>query len=219
MTTSQIDTLASECASDLVRVHFDYDTLAVRIMVSNLHKDTLKTFSAAAHAMYTYVNEETNEVAPMVSRETDAFVRAHTRELDAATMNLVAWQVAGASRTVPRAMAYLHGNSGASGPILGYHTESWNTYGTGMATGSTGTPAPLSATRIGTGNYRMTYRTHFPDEAGATGVFLPRFAVAHPQGTTGVVGPTTSVTGPHVFVRLARANGSGLDAGVLVQTF
>lgn len=139
------------------------------------------------------------------------------RQLDAGTMNLVAWQVAGASRTVPRAMALLHGPSGASGPILGYHAESWNTYATGMATGSTGAPAPLSATRIATGNYRVTYRTHFPDEAGATGAFAPRFAMASPQGTTGVVGASTSCTGPHVLVRTARGDGSGVDCLVLVQ--
>jgi hypothetical protein len=137
------------------------------------------------------------------------------RQLDAATMNLVAWQVAGASRTVPRALAYLHGNSGSAGPILGYHAESWNTYGTGIATGATGAPPPLSATRVATGNYRITYRQHVFDEAGATGIFGPKFALALPQGATAVVGPSTSVTGPHVIVRLRSADGSGIDAGVL----
>lgn len=137
------------------------------------------------------------------------------RQIDAATMNLLAWQVAGASRTVPRAMAYLHGTSGASGPVLGYHAESWNTYGTGMATGATGTPPALSATRVSTGNYRLTYRQSVPDEAGATGIFGPKFAIAFPQGATGVLSPTTSVTGPHVIVRLRNAFGSGVDAGAL----
>ena len=141
------------------------------------------------------------------------------RQLDAGTMNLVAWQVAGASRTVPRALAFIHGNSGASGPCLGYHAESWNTYATGMATGATGAPPPLSATRIATGSYRLTYRTHFPDELGATGAFAPRFAVASPQSTTGVVGPSTSCTGPHVNVRMSRSSGSGVDVPFLVEVW
>lgn len=143
-------------------------------------------------------------------------VRNPARELDAATMNLVAWQIAGASRTLPRALAFLHGPSGASGPMLGYHAEAWNTFGTGMATGATGAPPPLSATRVSTGNYRMTYRQNVPDEAGATGIFGPKFAAAIPQNTTGVIGPTCSVTGPHVNVRLRNANGSGVDAATLV---
>ncbi len=87
MTTSEIDTLAGNTACDRVRVHFDYDTLAVRIFVSNLHKDTPKSFSSAMAKMYAFVNKETNEVAPMISRETDAFVRAHAVALDAAIVH------------------------------------------------------------------------------------------------------------------------------------
>ena len=45
VTTVQLDDLASETAAFLTTQHPDYGRLAARIAVSNLHKQTLKSFS------------------------------------------------------------------------------------------------------------------------------------------------------------------------------
>ena len=45
VTTVQLDDLASETAAFLTTQHPDYGRLAARIAVSNLHKQTLKSFT------------------------------------------------------------------------------------------------------------------------------------------------------------------------------
>ena len=45
VTTSELDNLAAETAATLTTSHPDYARLAARISVSNLHKNTKKTFS------------------------------------------------------------------------------------------------------------------------------------------------------------------------------
>ena len=43
--TTELDTLAAETAACMTTKHPDYAILAARIAVSNLHKETTKTFS------------------------------------------------------------------------------------------------------------------------------------------------------------------------------
>lgn len=45
MTTAELDTLAADIAASMVNQHPDYGTLASRIAISNLHKETKKIFS------------------------------------------------------------------------------------------------------------------------------------------------------------------------------
>lgn len=45
VTTVELDNLAAETAATLTTRHPDYALLAARIAVSNLHKETKKTFS------------------------------------------------------------------------------------------------------------------------------------------------------------------------------
>ena len=45
VTTSELDNLAAEVAATMTTSHPDYAKLAARISVSNLHKNTKKTFS------------------------------------------------------------------------------------------------------------------------------------------------------------------------------
>ena len=45
VTTSELDNLAAEIAATMTTSHPDYAKLAARISVSNLHKNTKKTFS------------------------------------------------------------------------------------------------------------------------------------------------------------------------------
>ena len=45
VTTVELDTLAAETAAPMTPKHPDYAILAARIAVSNLHKETKKTFT------------------------------------------------------------------------------------------------------------------------------------------------------------------------------
>ncbi|KAK5644202.1 hypothetical protein RI129_008047 [Pyrocoelia pectoralis] len=69
VTTVELDTLAAETAASMATDHPDYATLAARIAVSNLHKETKKQFSDVISDLYHMVNEKTNTPTPMISTE------------------------------------------------------------------------------------------------------------------------------------------------------
>jgi len=52
ISTSEIDTLSAEVAIGMITEHPDYETLAMRITVSNLQKTCPKTFSECALALH-----------------------------------------------------------------------------------------------------------------------------------------------------------------------
>lgn len=49
VTTVELDNLAAETAATMTTRHPDYAILAARIAVSNLHKETKKSFSGKLH--------------------------------------------------------------------------------------------------------------------------------------------------------------------------
>ena len=69
VTTSELDNLAAEIAATMTTAHPDYAKLAARISVSNLHKNTKKTFSEVMEDLYTYINPRTGKKAPLLSDE------------------------------------------------------------------------------------------------------------------------------------------------------
>ncbi|KAK4887807.1 hypothetical protein RN001_004078 [Aquatica leii] len=69
VTTVELDTLAAETAASMATDHPDYATLAARIAVSNLHKETKKQFSDVISDLYNMINEKTNAPTPMISKE------------------------------------------------------------------------------------------------------------------------------------------------------
>ena len=69
VTTSELDNLASEIAATMTTTHPDYAKLAARISVSNLHKNTKKSFSETMKDLYEYVNPRTEKKAPLLSDE------------------------------------------------------------------------------------------------------------------------------------------------------
>ncbi|WP_121667340.1 ribonucleoside-diphosphate reductase subunit alpha [Mesonia aquimarina] len=69
VTTSELDNLAAEVAATMTTTHPDYAHLAARISVSNLHKNTKKTFSEVMTDLYEYVNPRTGKKAPLLSDE------------------------------------------------------------------------------------------------------------------------------------------------------
>ena len=82
VTTTDLDNLASEVAAAKTIDHPDYALLASRIAVSNLHKDTKKTFSEVITDMYEYIDPKTSEKAPLVSNEVYDIIMENKERLD-----------------------------------------------------------------------------------------------------------------------------------------
>ncbi len=82
VTTSELDNLAAEVAATMTTTHPDYAQLAARVSVSNLHKNTKKTFSEVMTDLYEYVNPHTGKKAPLLSDEVYQVVQEHKDTLD-----------------------------------------------------------------------------------------------------------------------------------------
>ncbi|MES2484982.1 MAG: ribonucleoside-diphosphate reductase subunit alpha [Bacteroidota bacterium] len=82
VTTSELDNLAAETAASMTITHPDYAQLAARIAVSNLHKNTKKSFSETMHDMYHYVNPRTGQESPLLSDEVYDAIMANSEKLD-----------------------------------------------------------------------------------------------------------------------------------------
>jgi ribonucleoside-diphosphate reductase alpha chain len=82
VTTSELDNLAAEIAATMTTAHPDYARLAARISVSNLHKNTKKTFSEVMHDLYTYVNPRTGKNAPLLADDVYEVIMANKEILD-----------------------------------------------------------------------------------------------------------------------------------------
>ncbi len=80
--TSMLDTLAAETAASLTTRHYDYAILAARIAISNLHKNTNKSFSGTIKRLYTYLDPVTGENASLISKETYDVVKKNAALLD-----------------------------------------------------------------------------------------------------------------------------------------
>ena len=80
--TTDLDNLAAETAASMTTKHPDYAILAARIAISNLHKQTEKSFSKTMEKLYKYIDPKTGQPAPLISDETMAVIRKHTDILD-----------------------------------------------------------------------------------------------------------------------------------------
>jgi ribonucleoside-diphosphate reductase alpha subunit len=82
VSTTDLDNLAAEVAAAKTIDHPDYALLASRIAVSNLHKETKKTFSEVIHDLYTYVDPKTNENASLIAEDVYTVVMNNKDTLD-----------------------------------------------------------------------------------------------------------------------------------------
>ena len=82
VTTSELDNLAAEIAATLTTAHPDYAKLAARISVSNLHKNTKKSFSETMKDLHEYVNPRTGKKAPLLSDEVYKVINENADVLD-----------------------------------------------------------------------------------------------------------------------------------------
>jgi len=83
VTTTELDNLAAETAASYTTKHPDFAVLAARIAVSNLHKNTLKSFSETAGLLYNYIDDKTNAPAPLIADDVFAIIQEHADVLNA----------------------------------------------------------------------------------------------------------------------------------------
>ncbi|WP_295773328.1 ribonucleoside-diphosphate reductase subunit alpha [uncultured Mucilaginibacter sp.] len=82
VTTSELDNLAAETAASLTTKHPDYAQLASRIAVSNLHKNTIKSFSETMRKLYNYKDPKTGRNASLIADDVWAVIEANADILD-----------------------------------------------------------------------------------------------------------------------------------------
>lgn len=85
--TSVLDQLAMETAASLTTKHPDYSTLAARLAITALHKETKKSFSETVSDLYKYVDPKTRKHSPIVSKNFYDIVKKHADELDSAIVH------------------------------------------------------------------------------------------------------------------------------------
>lgn len=82
VTTSELDNLAAETAASLTTKHPDYALLASRIAVSNLHKNTIKSFSETMRNLYLYTDKKTGKNASLIADDVWQAIEANAELLD-----------------------------------------------------------------------------------------------------------------------------------------
>ncbi len=82
VTTSELDNLAAETAASLTTKHPDYALLASRIAVSNLHKNTIKSFSETMRKLYYYKDPKTGKNASLLADDVWDVIEANAELLD-----------------------------------------------------------------------------------------------------------------------------------------
>lgn len=80
--TTELDNLAAEEAAAMSVIHPDYALLASRIAVSNLHKNTEKSFSRVMEMLYSYIDPKTGEKAALLADDVYEIIAAHAELLD-----------------------------------------------------------------------------------------------------------------------------------------
>ena len=86
VTTSELDNLAAEIAATMTTTHPDYAQLAARISVSNLHKNTKKSFSDTMKDLHEYVNPRNGKKAPLLSDEVYKIIKKNADLLDSSLL-------------------------------------------------------------------------------------------------------------------------------------
>ncbi|KAE8100396.1 hypothetical protein FH972_018302 [Carpinus fangiana] len=82
ITTTQVDELAMETAAAMTTNHPDYALLAARIAVSNLHKNTKKSFSETVKVMYNYFDKRSGQKASLVADDVHEIIMKNAARLD-----------------------------------------------------------------------------------------------------------------------------------------
>ncbi|HTB25045.1 MAG TPA: ribonucleotide reductase N-terminal alpha domain-containing protein, partial [Puia sp.] len=84
--TTELDNLAAETAASLTTKHPDYAVLASRIAVSNLHKNTTKSFSQTMRNLHGYVHPVTEKKMPLIADDVMEIINENADLLDSTIM-------------------------------------------------------------------------------------------------------------------------------------
>src|SRR5579859_8120842 len=82
VTTSELDNLAAETAASLTTKHPDYALLASRIAVSNLHKNTIKSFSETMRRLHGYIDIKAGKNASLIADDVWEVIEKNAEVLD-----------------------------------------------------------------------------------------------------------------------------------------
>ena len=82
VSTYELDNLAAEVSASKTIEHPDYALLASRISVSNLHKNTKKSFSDTIDDLYTYIDPITGENASLIATDVHQIVQDNAEYFD-----------------------------------------------------------------------------------------------------------------------------------------
>lgn len=82
VTTTQLDELAAETAAAMTTHHPDYASLAARVAVSNLHKNTMKSFSETIKVMYYFCDKKSGQKASLVADDVYEIIMKNAARLD-----------------------------------------------------------------------------------------------------------------------------------------
>ncbi len=82
VTTTELDNLAAEVAASMTTTHPDYAILAARIAVSNLHKNTEKSFSRVMKNLYEYLDPKTGAKASLLADDVYEIISTNAQLLD-----------------------------------------------------------------------------------------------------------------------------------------
>jgi ribonucleoside-diphosphate reductase alpha chain len=80
--TTDLDNLAAETAASLTITHPDYAILASRVAVSNLHKNTVKSFSTTMKKLHNYVDTATGKHLPLIADDVMQIIEDNADLLD-----------------------------------------------------------------------------------------------------------------------------------------
>ncbi|MCB9034860.1 MAG: ribonucleoside-diphosphate reductase subunit alpha [Chitinophagales bacterium] len=87
VTTTQLDELAARTCASMTVIHPDYAILAARIAVSNLHKNTKKSFSLVIEDLYNYIDPKTGEKAPLIADDIYEIIMQNKEKLNGAIVH------------------------------------------------------------------------------------------------------------------------------------
>jgi len=84
VSTTELDNLAAETSASMAAHHPDYAILAARIAISNLHKNTDKSFTRTMEALFNYIDPKTGAKAGLISDKTISTIKKHSDVIDSA---------------------------------------------------------------------------------------------------------------------------------------
>jgi ribonucleoside-diphosphate reductase subunit M1 len=82
VSTSELDELAAETSAAMTSTHPDYATLASRIIVSNMHKNTYKSFFETCTLMFGYINPKNNLNVSLLADDVFEVISKNAERLD-----------------------------------------------------------------------------------------------------------------------------------------